>query len=280
MTSTNCIARTVATILLCLFAFASASFAATTSLNYPRGLALDSKGNLYVANYGGSEVLVYNPTYAQLAANDITQDVNAPVGLAFDPRGRLWVANYGNSSVTVYNSTGVELPGTLTNKISGPGAIAIDGLNNIWVQSNQAGITVYDEFNDVIKDVAPFPGFNILGLNTSDGYIAIGGNPICQFVRLGELLANDVYLGTAVHGVNQGVAIAADSKSNFYVADTTGSVVIVKPATGASTQFLSLSFAPAGMVVDNSRGRLYISDELDNQILVYSTKGVLMHTIK
>ena len=36
--------------LLCLAAFASASFAATSPLNNPRGLAVDAKGNLYVAN--------------------------------------------------------------------------------------------------------------------------------------------------------------------------------------------------------------------------------------
>jgi len=33
------------------------------------------------------------------------------------------------------------------------------------------------------------------------------------------------------------------------------------------------------LAVDNARGRVYFSDRFNNRILVYSTKGVLLHTI-
>ena len=44
-------------VLLCLTVFASASFAASSPLNNPRGLAVDAKGNLYVANTLGGAPL-------------------------------------------------------------------------------------------------------------------------------------------------------------------------------------------------------------------------------
>jgi DNA-binding beta-propeller fold protein YncE len=40
--------------------FASTSFAAL-KLNKPAGLAVDAAGNLYVANFGLNNILVYNP---------------------------------------------------------------------------------------------------------------------------------------------------------------------------------------------------------------------------
>src|SRR5579863_1313529 len=68
--------RILASTLLCLFAFGSASFAGT--LSYPRGLAVDSKGNLYVANSGANNIVVYGPKYAQQTAKTITSNISNP----------------------------------------------------------------------------------------------------------------------------------------------------------------------------------------------------------
>jgi len=43
--------------------------------------------------------------------------------------------------------------------------------------------------------------------------------------------------------------------------------------------FLRLSFPPAGIAVDSARGRVYLSNQSGNQVLVYSTGGTLLHTI-
>ena len=46
MKSANNIARTIASTLLLVAAFATASLAVTKPLSYPKGLAVDAKGNL------------------------------------------------------------------------------------------------------------------------------------------------------------------------------------------------------------------------------------------
>jgi DNA-binding beta-propeller fold protein YncE len=77
-------------------------------LNLPGGLAVASNGNLYVANNGGNNILVYSPKHNELAGKTITQNISAPTAVAFDSYGNLWVANAGNSSITQYDSNGVQ----------------------------------------------------------------------------------------------------------------------------------------------------------------------------
>jgi len=37
---------------------------------------------------------------------------------------------------------------------------------------------------------------------------------------------------------------------------------------------------PAGVAVDSARGRVYLSNQNENQVLFYSTGGTLLHTIQ
>jgi streptogramin lyase len=137
-------AYSAALLLITLFSLITRGTAATNySLNAPQGLALDANGNLYVANTGASQVLVYNTSYAQLPAKTITHNVVNPSSLAFDGNGNLWVANAGNNTLTKYGPLGAQ-EGTPVGGI--PCAIAIDGLGDLWVETNFATVTVYIDF--------------------------------------------------------------------------------------------------------------------------------------
>jgi len=80
-----------------------------TELNSPYGIALDSSGNIYVANFAGNSVMVYpaasngnvSPS-TTISGSDTGLD--APDGIALDSSGNIYVANGGGSgnSVTVY----------------------------------------------------------------------------------------------------------------------------------------------------------------------------------
>lgn len=96
-----------ARIVICLsllLSLAGISLAAPVKLSSPLGLAVDSTGQLYVANFGGNNILVYNVSYGQVASKRITANISAPTGVAFEPTGNLRVANFGNSTVTEYTS--------------------------------------------------------------------------------------------------------------------------------------------------------------------------------
>jgi hypothetical protein len=121
---------------------------AKTQLDYPDGIALDAKGNLYVANHQSNSVTVYaarshgNVAPMRVISGGETMLVE-PVGLAVDTAGNIYVANTTNT-VTVYlaGSNGNVKPiqtikGRRTG-LNGPMAVAVtngklyvaDGGNN------------------------------------------------------------------------------------------------------------------------------------------------------
>ncbi|MFZ0478788.1 MAG: hypothetical protein WAL71_06530 [Terriglobales bacterium] len=124
-------------VILALLAFLTSvsSEAATQPLSYPYGLALDSSGNLYVANTSGNDVLVYNPSHVQ--TRSLIQGIAGPTGVAIDPSGNLWVANAPTNSITSYSPAGDQVTSaTITSGVNNPQAIAVDGLGDVWIENN------------------------------------------------------------------------------------------------------------------------------------------------
>ncbi len=86
------------------------------SFAFPRGVAFDAAGNLWVSNTAAGSDTVVKFTPAQLAvsgspAPDVTISANAgslnsPVGLAFDNSGDLWVATAGSESLVQFSGVG------------------------------------------------------------------------------------------------------------------------------------------------------------------------------
>jgi outer membrane protein assembly factor BamB len=84
-------------------------------LNTPYGVAFDSSGNLYVANYYGDTVSEFD-SGGNLITGSFAPGLNLPTGLAFDGSGNLYVANTDNNTVSEFDSSG-----NLIRTISGPG---------------------------------------------------------------------------------------------------------------------------------------------------------------
>ena len=278
--------RNLASTLLCLFAFGSASFAGT--LNLPRGLAVDSKGNLYVANSGNNNIVVYGPKYVQETAKTITSNIVNPSGVAFDAAGNLWVANYGtsnggqNGSIAEYSNGKQNTSASITNGILGPGALAVDGAGNVWVENAFSNMTAYAPgtvFTAPNTLVRTFNTGTVYGISVADGVLAWGGNGGVSFGLATLSLINGSTAGDYFYSNDTGFALAADSKGNVYMANLDGSVNV------ASNQnfeygFVQLSFQPSGIAIDNVRGRVYIANYNGNSISVYSISGQLLTVIK
>ena len=116
-------------ILLCAIVLAAASSAATHPLNQPMGMAVDAKGNLYVANHGGNQILVYNSSSQQMTSKTIASNINGPMQLAFDPLGNLLVANLVSGSTSrEYFSEYAPNGKQITTGYSGGGPFAVPAL--------------------------------------------------------------------------------------------------------------------------------------------------------
>ncbi len=101
----------------------------SSNLNIPQGLAFDSLGNLYAANFGNNTISKFNSSGGYVT-NFGAEDLNAPTGLAFDISGNLYAACYGDNTITKFNSSGgylSQIMGNLTSLNSPQGLAYASG---------------------------------------------------------------------------------------------------------------------------------------------------------
>ena len=184
--------------------------------NYPAAVAVDSAGNVYVADMGNHTIRKVTPagvvtTLAGLAGAHGTTDAtgaaarfNQPQGLAVDSAGTLYVADTSNSTIRKVTAAGVvttlagragssgsaDRTGGLA-RFNSPTGVAVDSTGNVYVA---------DYNNSTLRQVTPAGGVTtIAGLRFSPG--------------------NADGTGTAAK-FNYPLGIALDSAGNAYVADT------------------------------------------------------------
>lgn len=289
MKSTKSVATICILVCLCVCVVALPSLAATNPLNSPQGLAVDAKGNLWVANSNSSNILEYNPNYVQQTKATITNGISGPTGIAFDVFGNLWVANFGASnggalgSVSAYASGSLNEFASFTTGIQDPLALAIDGLGDIWVSNQGSSVTVYQFTYPYIYSTAYMtsfiPGTPIYGIGFSAGSLVwASGSQATLTAAEVELLSSPI--SVVVPGNNSAISVASAANGNVYMGNLDNSVTVYAPATNTTSLLVQLNFVPSGIAVDNTRGRVYVSNNAANTISVYSTAGALLHTIQ
>ena len=119
---------------------------AAASFNGPAGLALDSLGNVYVADTYNNAIRLISPA-GQVATLPVSGGAfSRPSGLALDGSGNVYVADTDNQVIRVISSTDVlaTVAGSLGNLGSSdgpgsaalfnyPGGVAVDASGNLYV---------------------------------------------------------------------------------------------------------------------------------------------------
>jgi sugar lactone lactonase YvrE len=306
----------------------------------PAGVALDSSGNVYVAEYGNNDIRKITPSGAVTLFAGSTVggtagkgDANGtgsaasfwnPTGVAVDSAGNVYVADESNNQIRKITSGGaVTIFAGLTTGVAGhangtgtaasfsaPNGIAIDSSGNLWVT---------DSANNVIRKITtpgavvttPY-GSGTAGRNNADGVAAEFNTPTAIAVDpvSGNLFVADhgnneirelnvsttavtlfagLASGNSGHSNGTGNAasftapsgIAIDSAGNLYVADTNNSEIrMITPAAVVTTYAGSTTAGyvngsssaaefdyPFGIAIDSS-GNLYVGDDVNNSIRV------------
>jgi len=182
----------------------------------PAGMAIDSSGNLWVADKSNNRVQKFSSSGTWLqsiggpspytcetspsgsvpacASGSGNGQFTQPIGVAIDASGNIWVTDDGNQRIQKFNSRGTYLMtfgsnGTGTGQFKDPRGISIDSSGNVWVT---------DWTNNNVQK------FNSSG--TYQSQLGCGGSGSCT--------------GTTANGsFDEPVGMAFDASGNIWVTD-------------------------------------------------------------
>ena len=243
--------------------------AAHAQLEWPKDLALDNAGHLYIADSRKNRVRVVNLQTGVITAvagnghsgangdgEPATQaQLNDPAGLALDNAGHLYIADYNDHSVHMVNLH----TGLITNQaqLGGQEGLVLDNGGHLYVSdSNDHRVSVMNLHTGLITTIAGN------GMSGESG----DGGPAAQ-AQLNE-----------PHG------LALDDAGHLYIADLGNARVrVVNLHTGVITTLVGNGQqgdsgdggpathaqlgGPAGLALDNA-GHLYISDDGNSRVRV------------
>ena len=150
--------------------------ASAGSLNAPLAIAMDTLGDLWVANANAGTLVEFTPGQLGVSGTPtpaVTLSAAAgsivgPVGLAFDVDGNLWVANGNTGHNTVVEFSGSQLtasgaptPAVVLSASAGslasPTGLAFDNSENLWVANSAAPSVVEFTTSQLISSGSPTP---------------------------------------------------------------------------------------------------------------------------
>jgi len=236
-------------------------------LRVPAGVAVDTAGNVYIADNNNNRVLKLasgSHTPVELPFTGV-----APVGVAVDIVGNVYVAD-GYNKLVLKLPAGAYTPVALRfTDVNSPLGVAVGADSNIYITDILGSAHVLKLAPGSKTPVAlPFTG------EDHPAWVAVdtGGNVYVTDAVNGRVLKLLPGSSTPVElpfsGLNKPQGLAVDASGNVYVADELNDRVL-KLSTGSNTPvelpFTDLS-KPIGVAVDMA-GNVYVTDSDNNRVL-------------
>ena len=236
----------------------------------PSGVAVDTAGNVYVADDGNNLIRKINSSGL---VSTLASSFSFPSGVAIDAAGNVYVSDQGSQSIRKISPAGVVstlagsgAPGSANGtgaaaSFNQPIGVAVDAAGNVYVG---------DEGNNLIREISPSAVVSTLA-GGGAGFATNGAGTVASFAHP---------FGVAVDAA--GNVYVADFSSNMIRKINSSDIVSTLAGTGtagsANTTTATTTTAsfnqPSGVAVD-ATGNVYVADVLNNMIRKISPAGVV-----
>jgi sugar lactone lactonase YvrE len=254
--------------------------ATSAQLNQPAGVAIDTTGNLYIADSGNQRIrritggviitIAGTGTAGYSGDNGAATSalLNAPQGLAVDIAGNLYFADSGNNVIRkittpsstsgiIYTVAGNGQRGNysgngspLTAEFNAPVGVAVDTLGNVYVA---------DTNNQLVREISASGIVTTIAGTGAAGYSGDG-------------------IAAASAQLNYPTYLGLDSVGQLYIDDSKNARVrkilpngIIATLVGGSGGGVGLG-VPAGIALDAS-SNIYVTDSGNSRVLKVTTTG-------
>ena len=262
--------------------------------DWPFGVAVDSSGNVYVADPWNNLIQKFTS-----AGTFLTQwggfgwgkgQFYYPEGVAVDSFGNVYVADTGNKLIQKFTSGGTFLTqwggyGSGDGQFDWPVAVTVDSSGNVYVadamnnliQKFTSAGTFIKQWGGCDKGKWQFNYPEGVAVDSfGNVYVADSGHNLIQkFTSGGAFLTQWGGYGRGNGQFDWPVAVAVDSSGNVYVADSRNDLIqkftsagtFIKQSGGSGSGNGQFEL-PWGIAVDSS-GNLYVADAANNRIQAF-----------
>ena len=240
----------------------------STGLQYPVSLAVDSLGNVYIADWF-TTLDEWNPTN-----NTMNPVVPAgqirPRGLAVDTAGNVYITDDFNNVVEEWMPSIQSMITLIADDLSYPSGVAVDNVGNVYIaDSGHNAIKEWLVPGNFVNTLVNVGGFNnnVIVDCGGDVYFAATDFSIEEWMPANNLLDTPIYFA------NGFCQIAVDSSGDIYfpyisdIPTNTGWINKWKASDNTLTRlnFTGLS-TPFGLAVDSARN-VYVADAFYTNVL-------------
>jgi trimeric autotransporter adhesin len=268
--------------------------ATQAQLHSPSGVAVDTSGNLYIADSGNNVIreVTTDGSIATFAGNGLASysgdsgtssaatptqaGLHDPLDVAVGPNGTIYIVDTGNSFVRAVS-------GGAINYVAGSGSVGFagDGGSAIATTTNTGpGVALYGPLAISFDSagnyyLADSGNARIRKIDTKGIITTVAGNGTIGFAGDGSAAASA--------NLNQPSGVAVDKQGNIYIADTgnarirkisssgtistvAGNGMVSYSGDGGSATAAQLN-GPLGVAADNS-GNLYIADSQNGVVRI------------